>query len=107
MSQGKKGPAARPGWPPDWPGSEIGDQDARDGARNLVANEGWGYSSNTKTGGYPMLYPPDPQHKPIRVPKTGHTKGRGPQNLAAAVLRSGGSWKGKVRKQKKEGENSE
>ena len=72
------------------PGDEI-DKDHRDVINDLVSNQGWRYKK-ARGGGYPRLYPADSQQTPIKVPKTGHTKGRAFTNWVAEIRRKGGHW---------------
>jgi len=55
----------------------------------LIDNQGWTYRLPTG-GGYPGLRPADPAQSPVKVPKTGHSKGRAFSNWIAEIRRKGG-----------------
>jgi hypothetical protein len=74
----------------DRPGREI-DKEYRDVLEHLIDSQGWGYQLPTG-GGYPKALPADRTKAPIRVPKTGHTRGRRFQNWIAEIRRAGGHW---------------
>jgi hypothetical protein len=85
----------------DRPGREI-DKEYRDIVTHLIDSQGWAYKLATG-GGYPRLLPADQSQAPIRVPKTGHTRGRGsttgsPRSAGQAVTgRPGGHSEGTTR----------
>jgi hypothetical protein len=74
----------------DRPGQEVSNGHA-EVIRHLIDNEGWTYKKPTGSG-YPRLYPADLDQAPIRVPKTGHTRGCAFRNWVAAIRRAGGHW---------------
>ncbi len=74
----------------DRPGREI-DQNYREVITHLIDSEGWCYRK-PKGGGYPLLFPAKQEYPPIRVPKTGHTRGHRFANWLADVRRKGGHW---------------
>jgi hypothetical protein len=74
----------------DRPGREI-DQMYREVISYLIDSAGWSYRL-PGGGGYPRLYPADRNYPPIKVPKTGHTKGHRFANWLAEVRRAGGEW---------------
>jgi hypothetical protein len=74
----------------DRPGMEI-DREYRDVVEYLIDSAGWGYKLPTG-GGYPRLLPADNTKAPIKVPKTGHTRGHRFQNWIAEVRRADGHW---------------
>jgi hypothetical protein len=74
----------------DRPGGEV-DKEHREVINHLVDNQGWRYKK-PRGGGYPRLIPADPVHAPIRVPKTGRTRGRAFGNWLAEIRRKGGHW---------------
>jgi hypothetical protein len=75
----------------DRPGGEVG-KDHREVINYLVDNQGWRYKK-PRGGGYPRLLPADPAHSPIRVPKTGHRRGRAFGNWLAEIRRKDGHWR--------------
>jgi hypothetical protein len=74
----------------DRPGGEVS-KDHRKIIEELVDNQGWAYKQPSG-GGYPKLFPADRTKHAIRVPKTGHSRGRGLQNFIGEVRRAGGQW---------------
>jgi hypothetical protein len=74
----------------DWPGQEV-DKDHREVINYLIGNEGWRYEL-PRGGGYPKLIPADRSKSPIKVPKTGNTRGRAFSNWIADIRRKGGHW---------------
>jgi hypothetical protein len=74
----------------DRPGDEV-DKDHRGVITDLIDNQGWKYKKPSG-GGYPRLYPADSAQAPIKVPKTGHTRGRAFSNWVAEIRRKGGHW---------------
>jgi len=74
----------------DRPGGEIG-KDYREVVTHLIDSQGWAYLLPIG-GGYPKLPPADRSKPPIRVPMTGHTKGRRFRNWVAEIRRAGGHW---------------
>jgi len=74
----------------DRPGREI-DKEYRDIVTHLIDSQGWAYRLATG-GGYPRLLPADQSQAAIRVPKTGHTRGRRFHNWVAEIRRAGGHW---------------
>jgi hypothetical protein len=74
----------------DRPGGEV-DKEHRDVINHLVDNQGWSYKK-PRGGGYPRLIPADPAQTPVRVPKTGRTRGRAFANWVAEIRRKGGHW---------------
>jgi hypothetical protein len=59
--------------------------------KELIDNQGWSYRL-ASGGGYPRLYPADARQRSIRVPKTGHTKGRAFDNRLGQIRSAGGYW---------------
>jgi len=74
----------------DRPGQEVS-KEHREVIMDLIDNQGWAYKLPIGNG-YPRLLPADPAFPPIRVPKTGHAKGRAFSNWLAVIRRSGGHW---------------
>jgi hypothetical protein len=74
----------------DRPGGEV-DKEHSDVINYLINCQGWRYQK-PRGGGYPRLYPADPALAPIRVPKTGNTRGRAFSNWVAEIRRKGGHW---------------
>jgi hypothetical protein len=74
----------------DRPGKEI-DKDYRDVVAYLIDNEGWAYKL-PQGGGYPKLFSADRSKAAIKVPKTGHTRGRRFSNWIGEIRRAGGHW---------------
>jgi hypothetical protein len=74
----------------DRPGSEVS-KDHRAVIIDLIDNQGWRYEQ-PRGRGYPKLFPADPAHAPIRVPKTGRTRGHAFGNWLAEIRRKGGQW---------------
>jgi hypothetical protein len=74
----------------DRPGGEVS-KDHRKIIEELIDSQGWTYRKPSG-GGYPKLLPADRTKPPIRVPKTGHTRGHALQNFVAAVRQAGGQW---------------
>jgi hypothetical protein len=74
----------------DRPGKEI-DKDYREVVSYLIDNEGWLYKL-PPGGGYPRLLPADRSKPAIKVPKSGHTRGRRFGNWIGEVRRAGGHW---------------
>ncbi len=72
------------------PGQEVS-KEHREVITYLIDSQGWAYKL-PRGGGYPRLLPADPDQPPIRVPKTGHTKGHAFSNWLAEVRRKGGHW---------------
>ena len=67
------------------------DISVRESLELLIDNQGWTYKRATGRG-YPRLYPADRSQSAIKVPKTGHTRGRAFDNWIAQVRRKGGHW---------------
>jgi hypothetical protein len=74
----------------DRPGGEV-DKEHREVINHLVGNQGWRYKKPSG-GGHPKLFPADPAHALIRVPKTGRRRGRAFGNWLAEIRRKGGHW---------------
>jgi hypothetical protein len=74
----------------DRPGREVS-KDHRRVIDYLIDSQGWRYELPSG-GGYPMLFPADATQTPIRVPKTGHSRGYAFSNWIAVVRRKGGQW---------------
>lgn len=74
----------------DRPGQEVS-KEHREVIVDLIDNQGWAYKLPSGSG-YPRLYPVDPAMTPIRVPKTGHSRGRAFANWVAEIRRKGGQW---------------
>ena len=74
----------------DRPGKEI-DKEYADVVNFLIDTHGWRYRKPTG-GGYPQLLPADMTKPAIRVPKTGHTRGRRLDNWIGQVRRASGRW---------------
>ena len=74
----------------DRPGREIS-QEHREVIVYLIDSQGWRYELPSGNG-YPKLFPADATHAPIRVPKTGHSRGHAFSNWVAEVRRKGGQW---------------
>lgn len=74
----------------DRPGQEI-DKEHREVVNYLINNEAWRYK-RPKGGGYPKLFPPGRGQTSIKVPKTGHTRGRAFSNWISEIRRKGGHW---------------
>lgn len=74
----------------DRPGGEV-DKDHREVIIDLIDNQGWRYKKPHGRG-YPKLIPADSAHAPIKVPKTGRTRGRAFSNWLAEIRRKGGHW---------------
>ncbi len=75
----------------DRPGGEVSSKEQRDVIEYLIDSQGWAYRK-PRGGGYPKLVPADRAKPPIRVPRTGHTRGHAFDNWIAAIRRSGGHW---------------
>jgi hypothetical protein len=74
----------------DRPGREVGSEH-RQVIEDLIDNQGWTYKRAAGRG-HPRLYPADRSQSAIKVPKTGHTRGRAFDNWIAQVRRKGGHW---------------
>ncbi len=74
----------------DRPGREVSKEHRRV-IEYLVDSQGWRYELPSG-GGYPRLYPADVTQSPIRVPKTGRSRGHAFSNWIADIRRRGGQW---------------
>lgn len=74
----------------DRPGREVS-KEHRQVIEHLIDSQGWKYELPSG-GGYPRLYPADATQSPIRVPKTGRSRGHAFGNWIADIRRKGGQW---------------
>jgi hypothetical protein len=74
----------------DRPGPEVS-KEHREVIVDLIDNQGWTYKL-PRGRGYPTLNPADTTKNPIKVAKTGHSKGHAFDNWLADIRRKGGHW---------------